>query len=730
MKISDMRKILLLLMPFLALATGCLRDDLGEGRVTPGSGDDVSLTVRVDVPAAKTREAIGAATIGENGLWMMVFSQTGTYLAKYKGELNGGDGNYSNYIFRGIPVSNGMDEGGNTVFRSRTLHFVANYDFSDFNDADYRGDAESSLLSGMTVDGGTVAYWQRVVLEDGFYDEGNMTLPDNRTVHLLRNAAEITVKNNTAGNETSLTDVEFVVGNYFDKGSVAPYNMTGSVFGDGYGDDFVMEALDGAPVAIDGTTPFTAEGTFKQIYERENSSADEDYPATYVIVRGYFEGSGAYSYYKIDIADNDAKELIDLQRNRKYTININGVFNDGHDNLADAINGAASNNIEANTVVGDYPSISDGGNVLEVQATSFVYTVGGGEYTIWYRYTTYDEEGNGTVDNDLEETPVLVQTDGQLVIAEGSLTVDAADAPGQTYRYIRFRTAALPTRVNDAAITISKGILSRTIELQLRPIMDFIIVRAGYDNTDDRAIPNFTHTPVNITFKFPENISKGIFPIPVRIYAKKITPTPTSGMSLGTGGGEFWYVYNAEAQYDADGNFLPTFEYRLDFVSNSRDTDEIVTLAAERFQNATVDFDNGPNRDFTVAEFRTNKGGATGWTADNAKPRQVAGTNTDMRVYFSLPAEFRNTGNVTVTFVAPYLDLETGNGDTSGGLTVTSNGGNANNRVYTITVNTNYNGGSTGEFYFTVQNNSTNAANRSSAKTFQAEFFNSVNLNN
>ncbi len=557
-----MKKILLLLIIPL-LATGCFSE---EPIGTVASGDGANLTVRVDAPAVQTREAIADGMI--ESLWLMVFSQNGTFLARYEGELTGGAGNYSDYTFRGIPFSNGAD---------RILHFVANYDWSGFDDDEQLGNVESSILPRMNVEDGNVAYWQRVVLAGGISgDPGTTIALPGGTVHLLRNIAEVSVTNESANgsNGMSLTNVEFLISNRFDKGSVALYNYTDGVAENG----FVQEAIGGAPVTNITVADFGTQPVY--VYERENSTARE---ATCVIVRGYFQdgttpNNSTYSYYKVDIASKEATELLDLKRNRKYHITINYVSNDGYTNLSDAVTGASSNNIEASVVVSESPSISDGINVLEVDATSFTYIAPNEPFTINYSYTSYNN-GVGTVNND--QVQMVFHQDPDKPVLAGTPTIDN----GANGTISGVTAATMPeSGVYDATITISKGVLSRTIRLHLRPDMEFIIV-----STDpaDRIVEDAVGEPVGITFKFPNDVSSRLFPISVRIYSKTLTPTPDSGMAIEYGDGDFWYVYNAEYNVDQDNMQLP---HTLRFVSNTARTEETVILAADRFHDAYVTF--------------------------------------------------------------------------------------------------------------------------------------------
>ncbi len=617
----------------LALATGCQTDNPD---VDTRRGEGVTLSVTVDVPAVRTRADIEAGMIDE--LWVMVFGQAGTYLASYKGVLT--SGTLSQYTFNGIPISDDGD--GNP--KARILHFVANYDFDGFNDVDHIGDAESDVLPEMSVGGGTVAYWQRVVLEDGIRGESGETigLPEEvGTVHLLRNVAQISVVDETGTAGMRLENVTFAVGNRFDTGSVAPYNYLTAEWGGTTAvegnklvsaDDFVMEAPGGEVVnTISGGDLTTAD---KQVYERDNSEN-----AAYVIVKGDFyesttDPTPTTAYYKINLVDDDDGVMLDIQRNRRYIIKLKAVSHSGSGDLNTAMAGSASNGINAETVVSSYPSISDGRNVLEVEATSFIYTEGGVDFSIWYRHTTYDSLGVGTIDNVLDEAVLSQQTDRPVV--NGAITAQNGVITG--------RLAATPSQVNNATITISKGNLSRSIHLQLRPVMAI----SAHTDPANGIITGLVGANADIHFNFPVNTSESLFPIQVLIYTKSLTSLSGSNddMSIQSGGGEIWYVYNAEAQY-VNGVFDPDAEYILDFVSNSTSTNEFVRLQADRFNDAYVKFGN-PQYNFMNAAF------------DPATVARVTGAPVDLD--FTIPAHWwLDNNSLTVTFNTTGLQQLAGN---------------------------------------------------------------------
>ncbi|MDR2912824.1 MAG: hypothetical protein LBV38_05985 [Alistipes sp.] len=682
-----MKKILLstlTLLAFVVLAAGCVSDGHDNGPEF-ATLDGVTLAATFDIPDARATRAYTALPDVE--MWVLVFSEAGNYLSRHRGSVSNG-----RYTFEDVPVSEA----------ARTLHFVANPDFDGFSDSGQIGRSESEVMLSMSVgtDGsGTpapVAYWQRVVLEAGTLDaEPDSTVSISGTIHLLRNVAQVTVTNATdSGDEHYLTDVQFAVGNRYDRGTVAPYDTSlGGGFGVGNDpadgtandDDFVTEATDGDPIGIVEATDFvSASGGSVEMYERKNSTAEDN---AYVIIRAHLDGGAEWSYYKVEIVDAEANELLDIGRNWSYRLTIESVADEGYSNLADAVSNLASNNVTASVVASEYTDISNGTNVLHVDRTHATFVRAGQSFEIGYFFKDED----GVVDNS-GMSFVVSQSAGREVVVEGSVTVANGVIRGTT-------AGTLPNNdFFEGSITISKGGLSRTISLRLRQPMNFIDVRT---TPADGVVANVTGEEAAVHFKFPDDISQGLFPIPVRIYTRKFTPDPAQGLTLEYADGEYWYVYNAP--WLGVGG-----EHTVELVANSRDTDEGVRLESELFLAAVADFDNG-SFNFGDPRFRnTNNSG-------DLKPRSA--DNDNMRFYFTMPQDAIYP--VTVRLVGPGLDLESGR--TSGLATPTTTGSGAG-RVFNVTVN------AAGRFYFTVSNTSGN--DNTAAMYLEADGFTTTgNLN-
>ncbi len=598
-----MKQIFLRLRPLLlggivAVFGGCAPSPPVDG----GGADEKTgnFSIGFDVPPLTdaTRAPVTGGMI--SSMWVMVFNENGNYASRHRGEPTPAtEGDLSRYTFRNIPVSDA----------ARTLHFVANYDWSGFADGAMSGLSENEVVGAMSAEAGTVVFWQRVELAAGTLDaEPGTTVALPGTVSLLRNVAQISVVNNTASadNGMSLTGVEFAVGDYPARGSVAPFNTRTGAFGTGDttldtpAADFITEATGGATIGV-AESDFVIAGTpdgepsaAVDVFERRNSTAAAQ---TFVIVKGYFQdGLGGApntteaSYYKIDVVDPEATVLLDIRRNHRYRVEVDLVSREGYPTLEEAVLNAAVNNINAAVTVSEYTAVSDGRNVLRIENSSFIYVRTGQPFELRYSYI---DATTGATDNSGVRI-TLTQDEARPVVEAGSFeyTEESTRWTGERWGARIWGTTADGLPANDiyrASIEISKGMLSRVVQLQLRPAMEFFEVgRAPADGV----VANAIGQQVSISFKMPVDIAPHHFPIPVYITTKRFSPNATlSTLSVDVSGGDFRYVYYAPYLVDSDNQPLT---HTLHLVSNSLNTDETVTLSAEMFNDATVQFLNAP----------------------------------------------------------------------------------------------------------------------------------------
>lgn len=133
------------------------------------------------------------------------------------------------------------------------------------------------------------------------------------------------------------------------------------------------------------------------IYEHQQSGlaqAASSAKVTYLIIRA--KRNGNTYYYKVDIGYEDQGKFYyyDIIRNFQYTIQINAVTGNGASSLAEAMQGAAVNNLTASIVTRDLFSIGYENDKIEVSNTRAFITSPNATHTFQFRYTIND----GTVD--------------------------------------------------------------------------------------------------------------------------------------------------------------------------------------------------------------------------------------------------------------------------------------------------------------------------------------------
>lgn len=550
------------------------------------SANNAGLIVSLEIPeptVAKTRAGISDEL---SSLYVLVFDDNGLYLSKHNGEFVSGTTTNANYKFKSIATTKDK--------KKLILHFVANYDWATFSDAANVGKSEAEVMNKLTVTYGEVTYWQRVELPEGLDATNGTIITLNDNVSLLRNIAKITVENLTkeSSEKKYLTDVTFAVGDYIDRGTVAPYSSSSYKFVKGA----ITEALDGNIVPIASEKEFLnaqngstgSPSGAKYVYERKNSTARNQ---TYIVIKAYFQNSLSGtnttnpSYYKIDIDNEQATALLDIERNCHYIIRINDVAMEGYPTLKEAIDNPASNNINAAVQVAEYTSVSDGTNILQIEKAVFSFVTSGQNFEIKYSYF----DGNKS---DIDNTRInvsLEQNESMPVIKSGS------------FRYsngvISATTADIPTNndIYQATFTVSDGnYLSRKITIRLRKPMNFLNVSATPNNGTDLTlctVSNLIGQPVTITFSLPPDISPTVFPLPIYIYSKRLSPDPTKEgiqpLSIDPKpNNTFRYIYMAP-YLGNDDNDVPK-PHTIYLVSSTPSSNEEVILASDFFNNVPI----------------------------------------------------------------------------------------------------------------------------------------------
>lgn len=473
----------------------------------------------------------------------------------------------------------------------RTLHFVILPDITDLRNIkggefiDMMAN-ETVVMPALQVSNETDAYWGRVNVPN---------INADMTVELkaIRNFAKIMVSDLTGRDDFEIT--AYAVVNQPALSLIAPYKTKDYLFADFFdaaGEpqsyenvtqtqgfiginpsdidnnlscttvEEVKAAIDISEKAItnntssDYNTKLTSAPCY--IYERTQSNIDRassSVNVTYLIVRATVNGN-TENYYKIDIGTetNGIFRYYDIIRNFKYNIQIKMVTGDGAPTLAEAMQGAASNNMSTSVVIRDLFSIGYGNDKIEVNNTRAFITRNNSTYHFRFRYTVDDNEqpfdakklciydvanendeskwhNMGSVtDNNAVSLPNLASSgDKNLVIKNATVTKEATgwyDVAIETYDVPN----SAVDRYEQTLKVLYKGGLSRNFTIMLRQPWEFNNVTTTTENlnkTVDNTIP--------ITFTLPDGLSKTQFPIIVTFESDKqnIYAVPGEDLTVG-----------------------------------------------------------------------------------------------------------------------------------------------------------------------------------------------------
>lgn len=515
-----MKQLLYLLV---LLLFGCTTESLDTE--IPSKEGYVTIQFKVDIPEA---QPLATRAINENlisDLQLLIFDENGRFISRHQATLNG-----SNYTAT-LPQSN----------NKRTIHFIANYDWSGFSDVASVTKDEGEIIA--PLQSTNLVFWQRMVLNSGI----NASVFASQQVSLIRNMAKFTLVNQPT---SSLTNAKFALFNQASSGSVAPFNTVNKAF----------ESVVTEPAGVTFTTASTLGVADIYTFERKNSTVTTN--PTYVIVQGTY--AGATYYYKIDIID-DNKNMYDIQRNVWFRIVIQSVTMAGYSTLAAAQSSPASNNISASVLLQSYPTISDGSYVLSVDKTVVSFTSNGQTLHANATYkTTAGVSQNSTIAVTLVQDNNFPVVNGAVTydIATGNLTANINNVPANGVAYI-------------ATIKIEAGYLSRTIRLMLHAPFTFTNI-----SVTPSVVSNVQASPATLKFTVPAEADY-LLPFNCTITSAYLTPA-FGNIEVTHENGLYKYKWKVTA----------VGEQTINFTTNTNNAAETIFIDADLFQRGQVAYSN------------------------------------------------------------------------------------------------------------------------------------------
>ncbi|WP_287642367.1 hypothetical protein [Bacteroides sp.] len=474
---------------------------------------------------------------------------------------------------------------------TRTIHFLANQNMSEFKEDDFRGKSEAEVMSVLEGSSGRMIYWARFASQTEKIDEQLK----GKTIEMIRNQAQVSIAQWTTD---SFIVTGFTVVNSNAFGTVAPYHPEkGYDFVWPTDANFVTLPLNDAKIS-DITDVSTSEEEY--IFECKNTSDD---PVS-VIIRGHLpdETEANDLYYRALLLDKEGEQLL-IKRNFHYKLNITGALSYGQKTFEAATTAPATNNVWI-SISDEVKSVEDNNYILTVDKTSYIL----GEEDAGNTYTlTYTLKGkNGTTVTDADK-PTISWLDGNRVAGPSighSFNVTNGTGEGE------IRISLLPLGNNEkleGTLLVKKGKLQRKIKVITIKEQQFTPAWVGTQVWGEINENNPTEKRAHVTvmFTIPETCPEELFPLRVLVSTNELDVRSAAGVALPVinngdeGYGEpngigYKYVYIA----DAPGVQRIYFENVLNHGDQEKGK---VVIEAEHFETITKTFTYSENqRSITV----------------------------------------------------------------------------------------------------------------------------------
>lgn len=434
----------------------------------------------------------------------------------------------------------------------KVMHFVANYDFANFEDQKNIGRTEAEVLMDLQTSEVT-AFWARVVLDSGVWS----TCLNGVEIKMIRNYAKFSFNNQTMGSNR-LGTTDYCLINRSNGGTIAPFNTATGQFEVGVvteSPNAVINSSEWINVEKNGGTLLS--------YEQKSRGDQGD---LFLLIHTKFispsSPEGDWYFYKVALK-NASGDRIDVVRNTHYIVNIKRVSTAGYVDVADAISNEPANDIDVEVDFFDHNSVSNGKSMLTVEKVEITTAVAAKSIELRYRFIS--DLKSGQVDNSGVQVQVVNMTNGIAIVPKSLSFANGV---------ISFVTGdILPTEseVFQAQVIVTKDNLKRVVNVNLRVPYKFTSVE--YNLADD---PKAENKEVVLSIDVP-NVDGLTFPMPIYI-SSPLKPNTAEGknnnMTVSTIDGQIRLMYIAESAgvhkinmlTTSESNILPTFVEADNFV--------------------------------------------------------------------------------------------------------------------------------------------------------------------
>ena len=685
----------------------CQRIELPEQNpaLRPGEGvyGEAKISFSALLPTPPQTKAMGEDPTSDiESMHLVIFDGNGMYVETRQATFVGEYGTHDTHLYeREFEVTLTVTD------QPRIIHFIANCPVEQIVYGH-----EASIIGNMYVekdddpDTPETAYWARIEVPyilvqevenaDGttkYIPEANI-LPKFQHIPMLRNYAQVVVKNGTNKNANQTSPFEFIgftLYNTIDMGTVAPYNNNTQQFQSFVNPttglrykypaltelNYLGHALaaadlntsleldssndDGykwyAPLPEDATslTDITQSAFF--MYERKISvkTNEEDKwseSPPHLIIKGRYDGK--IYYYKVDLVYNvygdpsNPNQVTDIEyynilRNFRYQFTISEVAGPGYDSVQEAINGATSNNLSGSSTTTKFTNISDEVGRLWVSYTDTTLV---SNNTIKLKYKFVPDLDNPEVTNNVEGSGVTFENMAGDVIK--SYVVAGNDIEGGAwdgFREITIQVNNPQTMTKEQTIVIksANANLSRDVRYYLKERYPMTVI------CNPKKVGAVIGAPVDVDIKLPVGLTEDMFPLELEIEVYDMTLSPDASkntMPVKTG---LSIIPLPEKQGKKTFRFIKTIETKAEY-------DALPTEGTNKVIKTSW-FTNMANNGSTVYVYNKyfeigsdNFINAKAFAAASITPAQIAyGTGKSASISFTMDANDANYASRTMT---------------------------------------------------------------------------------
>lgn len=613
----------IILIGMLATLGACRQDEWMDGALPTAKEGYLALRFSAEIPDMQEVEtrAVDPDGGGVQNMTLFCFDTYGLFISTATATIHSTD------------LLNGTFD-AQVPDNTRTIHFLANQNMSEFKEDDFRGKSETEVMSVLEGSSGKMIYWARFACAPN--DERKINEQLGNSIEMIRNQAQVSI---AEWDTQWFTVTGFAVVNSNAFGTVAPYHPElGFDFTWPESEDFVTLPLNDAKMSdiVDVST-----STSEYIFESENTADD---PVS-VIIRGHASGTTDDLYYRVLLLDEKGEQLL-IRRNFHYKLNIQGPLSYGQKTFEEATKAAATNNVWI-SISDDVKSVEDNNYILTVEETSYILSSFNSDRTYTLNYTL--EGKNGTQLTEADKPEVTWLDGNNVAIPTLTNTFDASSGEGSILITLN------PLNNNEkleGTLLIKKGKLQRKIKVIAIKEQSFTPAWVGtqvYGSVNGSNKESRAH--VTVMFTIPETCPEELFPLRVLVSTNELDVRSAAGVALPVindgdeGYGEpngigYKYVYIA----DAPGVQRIYFENVL----NHSDTDEgTVKIEAEHFTTVNKTFKYSANQYSITVE------GLNEYNAQNPSEENFP---EDEKIYYRLVPQKRYAN---VQFDMQMTNLET-----------------------------------------------------------------------